>query len=510
MKRVAWIFILFLTFTSLFTFAPVAHAQTTQIGLFNISESAENVGTIIDQSVSNGQSNKETYSVNSMIIQMDSATCIIRGCSSNTQSAFYYGKSTIAAASNVMLAMYQNPPADLALWLHSTAQDLGFEPKTAYAQGIGFNGLSILLPIWQAFRNIAYALLAVVMVVIGFMVMFRQKIDPKTVVTVQNALPKIVLALLLITFSYAIAAFMIDLMYLIMAIVINLLVSSSNGALGTNGAATTTQYLSGNIGTLFNALFGGGLSAITDTFRFIFFTSTSGVSGTGIPWFTQAAQAAIAITAFPLEGTMLVLIALIVAIALLFGIVRIVFMLISAYIQILVSVLIAPFQLMTEALPGSTGFSSWMKNLVANLSVFPITAAMLLVGTILTKSNGNGGIAGIVGNASSTGTIWAPPLLGGGGVNGGIEGIIGLGILLTIPNVANSVKEALKAKAPVEAGLGAILGPIGGGVGQVMTLGYQASMIKSMIRPPHQDNTDLQTILKAIQKPGSEVTGDGH
>ena len=66
------------------------------------------------------------------------------------------------------------------------------------------------------------------MIVIGFMVMFRRKIDPKTVITVQNALPKIVLALLLVTFSYAIAAFMIDLMYLVMAIIINLLVSAAS------------------------------------------------------------------------------------------------------------------------------------------------------------------------------------------------------------------------------------------------------------------------------------------
>ena len=58
-----------------------------------------------------------------------------------------------------MLAMYQNPPADFALWLHSTAQDLGFEPKNAYAQGIGFTGLSVLLPIWTAFRNVSYAFL---------------------------------------------------------------------------------------------------------------------------------------------------------------------------------------------------------------------------------------------------------------------------------------------------------------------------------------------------------------
>ena len=224
--------------------------------------------------------------------------------------------------------------------------------------------------------------------------------------------------------------------------------------------------MSGNIGTLFNALFGGGLSAIDDTFRLIFFTVTGSGGATSVPWYTTAAQL---VEAPVLGSTILVLVSLIIAIALLFGIVRLVFMLISAYIQILIAVLIAPFQLMTEALPGSTGFSSWLKNMVANLSVFPITAAMLLVGTILTESN--------VGSNTNAATIWAPPLLGGGGANGGIVGLIGLGILLTIPSVANSIKEALKAKPAVNAGLGGIISPVAGGIGQIWGLGYQARMI---------------------------------
>ncbi len=107
-------------------------------------------------------------------------------------------------------------------FINDTGQSLGFIPKQTYAQGIGFAGLAPLLPMWKVFRNISYAIPAVVMIIIGFMIMFRKKIDPKTVITVQNSLPKIVVTLLLITFSYAIVAILIDIMYLLILLVIGL------------------------------------------------------------------------------------------------------------------------------------------------------------------------------------------------------------------------------------------------------------------------------------------------
>ena len=65
--------------------------------------------------------------------------------------------------------------------------------------------------------------------------------------------------------------------------------------------------------------------------------------------------------------------------------------------------------------------------------------------------------------------------------NGGMAGIIGLGILFAIPSVAGSIKEALKAKPMVQAGPSAVIGPVGGAVGQGMQVAYQLSMIKGLI-----------------------------
>jgi hypothetical protein len=59
-------------------------------------------------------------------------------------------------------------------------------------------------------RNIAYGLFLVLMVITGFMIMFRTSVSPRVVVTFTNALPRIVLGLVLITFSFPIIGFIID------------------------------------------------------------------------------------------------------------------------------------------------------------------------------------------------------------------------------------------------------------------------------------------------------------
>ena len=88
-----------------------------------------------------------------------------------------------------MIAMYANPPASTKEYAIDLGKTLGFIPKSAMAQGIGFAGLAPLLPLWKVFRDVSYGILAIILIVVGLMVMFRKKIDPKTVVTVQNSIP---------------------------------------------------------------------------------------------------------------------------------------------------------------------------------------------------------------------------------------------------------------------------------------------------------------------------------
>ena len=187
----------------------------------------------------------------------------IKGVTTNSTDQAYleqmYKESFAYGADSALAYLYAHPPASTYAFVKDMGQSLGFIPKSAYAQGVGFSGLTQLLPMWKAFRNIAYLLLAIFMIVIGFLVMFRKKIDPKTVVTVQNALPNIVVTLLLITFSYAIVGVLIDFMYLFIMIAVSILQPISNGAIDQNTANT---FVSSNFWLVFRKMLGGGLSSI--------------------------------------------------------------------------------------------------------------------------------------------------------------------------------------------------------------------------------------------------------
>jgi hypothetical protein len=58
--------------------------------------------------------------------------------------------------------------------------------------------------IWELIRNISYSLLAIFMIYVGAMIMMRKQISSQVVVTAQYAIPRIIISIILITFSMAI------------------------------------------------------------------------------------------------------------------------------------------------------------------------------------------------------------------------------------------------------------------------------------------------------------------
>jgi hypothetical protein len=417
--------------------------------------------------------------------------------------------SAIGKVNQTIVAMYLNPPANTVAYILDTGQSLGFIPKKTYAQGVGFAGLSPLLPIWKIFRNIAYVLLAFVMVIVGFMVMLRKKIDPKTVVTVQNALPKVIVTLILITFSYAIVGIMIDIMYLIIFLAVSLF--KTTGLL-PDPAALSKLAGYDSIEKLMST--GGLFSVFNTSFPFLQEGGILDLSADIIGWtWAKAAVAglggAFAFLLFPPLGALglayvgaPVVIAFIVAVALLFIFLRLFFMFFSAYIQIILSLLFGPIQLLGEALPGSHSFASWIGNLVSNIMVFPISAVMIMLAMMM---------ATIADNSNTAAAIWTPPLatLPGGSVRS-ISALFSIGLLATIPSIVASIKEAIKTKPFVNAGPGAILGPIGSGAGQLVQLGYQASMIYSPLRHQIQESTAAQRAIEAQKNAEKTLFGQKH
>lgn len=126
-----------------------------------------------------------------------------------------------------MITMLYTPPLHTSDYFQNLAQNFGIT-KRAFAQqtGTGFDGLKPLQGLWTAFRNIVYLVFVIVFVVIGLAIMLRIKIDPRTVMTIQNQIPKIIVGILLVTFSYAISGFLIDMMYTTIYITGNVIASA--------------------------------------------------------------------------------------------------------------------------------------------------------------------------------------------------------------------------------------------------------------------------------------------
>ncbi|MFA6512480.1 MAG: hypothetical protein WCV86_05165 [Patescibacteria group bacterium] len=109
----------------------------------------------------------------------------------------------------------------------------------AFAQGSGYDrlnigahpGFSATRGLWQATRNMALLIATLVIIVAGFMVMFRSRLNPQLSVTVQIIIPRIAIALVLIMFSYAIAGFVVDMMYIVISAILGI-ISFTQGVSG--------------------------------------------------------------------------------------------------------------------------------------------------------------------------------------------------------------------------------------------------------------------------------------
>lgn len=116
----------------------------------------------------------------------------------------------VATAGNIV----QNEPlpVNLAYYFNRMAMKLPVLKDTAFAQSTSYRaaGLPLIYDLWETARNIAYGIMAIVLIILGVMIMTRQKINPQVVLTAEQALPKVIISLVLITFSYPLGATIIS------------------------------------------------------------------------------------------------------------------------------------------------------------------------------------------------------------------------------------------------------------------------------------------------------------
>lgn len=404
-----------------------------------------------------------------------------------------------------LITMTFTMPIHTGDYVSYLSQNFGIS-KQAYAQGVGFEKLSPFLPIWVTFRNLVYLLFIIVFVVIGMFIMLRVQFDPRTVMTVQNQIPKLIIGIILVTFSFAIAGLMIDAMYIVIYFAygvaltipgaglgnINLStiqgqsaisVFGGGGSLGLDGingisntvALSAKDVLADMLGLkqqsplnpvqLFQTLLEGKSIDWGGLFFFGWYPSIPGVLlllikflavwkvgmdifhiGSIVPFIPIEKVAAIPAAGIAVGGVDFVfreilpwlIVYLIIIIAIFSALFKLWFELIKAYTFILFDIVLAPFWIISSLTPGNpAGFSLWIRAVLSNLSVFPTTIVMFLLGKMF---------IGVFNDPKILpGSFFVPPLIGNVATPGLIGSIIGLTVILTTPAVVGMVKNAFKA-----------------------------------------------------------------
>jgi len=377
----------------------------------------------------------------------------------NPGEAFSYAKPQeigLAQSTGLLIAaLYTHPPASGIEYMAHLGKKLGIV-KPTYAEATynisGFKALQATQKIWTSFRNISYGFFAVILVLMGFAIMFRLKISPQAVITIQSALPKIVIALLLITFSYAIVGFMINIAYWVIGIIAGIFNDLFQDIQGwTHFWANLESNWVGNIGHFFipNAFDAEG--SLTRPLINSMMTLNGAIIVFNI----------FCITIFTVLSPLVILIVSVVLIIALF---RCLWTLLKAFTMIVINLVFAPFRILVGVLPGSSAIADWFKDLLANVAVLPAMITIFYIASYFIFEGASG---------STIESIWKDFFLSSffsfrtdhSQLVNALFPFIGLGMLLLAPKVSDMI-QAFITKKPFqfETAIGQAMGPVTGPV----------------------------------------------
>jgi len=321
----------------------------------------------------------------------------------------------VNSTANLIGQLYKNKPTSSTEYIAYVKQKIN--PVTpAYAQSAGWKFFSPMIEVWQVTRNVAYVFFIVIFVVVGFMVMFRSKLNPQTIINLQLALPKIIISLILVTFSYAISGLIIDFVYLANALIYSIYSS------GQSIVSTLAENLS-----ILNTLIGeewGGVSVFSSIGDMV---SPGGIGKLFKDLIDQGTG-----------GIVSFLFPLIIAFTL-FGIsLKIFFMLLTKYVTLLLQGIFSPFVFLLAAVPnGKDSIAGFFRSMIAAALTFPAVYFLFELSSY------------IILDAEAGATLdfkQLPPLNTGGASLIGLYGLnkfIALGILMVIPSIPQAIDKAL-------------------------------------------------------------------
>ncbi len=347
----------------------------------------------------------------------------------------------IPMSSLIMANLYSSPPASGINYFADLGKKIGIV-RPALAEENTFNSftaMKMLQPIWTIFRNISYLLFVLILIGMGFAIMFRVKISPQAVITIQSALPRIILALLLITFSYAIVGFILDISLFLNSVIADIF----KAAIAIGGKGTWYFTIYERIATAFTPEEAHFLvKPFADAFAY-------GQLG---------ATLLLIVTLATYWMVVPIIAGLIIAILLAIAYLRALWTLLRAFAMIIINLIFAPLRILAGVFPGSDATTGWFKDIIANAAILPTMLTIFFLGNYLI-------IMGII----STAVVGIKNFrIEGFGVYGGfwllstlLFPLIGIFILLMIPKAADIIQSAI-TKKPFQYGtaIGQAFGPI--------------------------------------------------
>lgn len=334
----------------------------------------------------------------------------------------------------------------------------------ARAQGFGYGELNRnFSKYWSGTRDIAYALSVLVIIVFSFMIMFRVKISPQVVISIQSSLPKLAGALILATFSFAIAGLLIDLMYVVSGLLTSLLITADFASNWQRTYSIINPNNTLDFGLYFFVwmfqycimfLVGLVLAALTSIL------SITGIIP-GVVW-----------------SILMIGILIWCIILMFFYAFKIPWILIKNLISIYVSIVVAPIQIMMGTFVPSLGFGQWLKKLIAELLVYPVTGLFMLLAmkllltsykfSFLNLTNLFGieeiinAIASYFGETFGADIIWVPPIIGSSeAVAPFLFMLASFGLIVALPKVVDIMKMMIMGeKFAFGTAIGEAWGPI--------------------------------------------------
>lgn len=400
-----------------------------------------------------------------------------------------------------MISMLYTPAlhtSDYVAYLqHNFITHRGVSYAATTNTGLGFQGLTPLLGVWEAFRNIMYLLFTIFFILIGLAIMLRIRLDPKTAVSIQSALPKMVIGLLLVTFSFAIVGFLIDLMYVLSYVVITVMHTADPTGIDPQNILTNLNRtplgfadimyhgsndnwgifdIVGAITVAVQQVISQTVAELTKTNAFLAFLLGIWNFGCWIgnlnpfAWHPETINWADCAGGF-VSTIAYIFIWLTLYFAILSALFRLWWTMIRAYVLILVDTCLAPFYIGLGVLPGADfGFSTWIMGIIAHLALFPASIFMFLLAKIFIDKLV---VTGVGGN----GDFFMPPLLGNlfsptaDRQISYIGFVAAFGVIQIMPTLLDQIRERLHVQVNKHVGSALTAGVTAGAAGAGIVVG---------------------------------------